>query len=66
VDSTGTEQPVEDAGVVEKGWQTLRVPAQWTTDEGVEFPALGTYQLQLRTESGEGLKGPEVNVEAAE
>jgi hypothetical protein len=66
VDSTGTEQPVDDACVVEKGWQTLRVPAQWTTDEGVEFPALGTYQLQFRTESGEGLKGPEVTVEAAE
>ncbi len=66
VDSTGTEQPVDDTGVVEKGWQTLSVPAQWTTDEGVEFPALGTYQLQFRTESGEGLKGPDVTVEAAE
>ena len=66
VDSAGTEQPVDGAGVVEKGWQTLSIPAQWTTDEGVEFPALGTYQLQFRTESGEGLKGPEVTVEAAE
>ena len=66
VDSAGTEQPVDDTGVVEKGWQTLSIPAQWTTDEGVEFPALGTYRLQFRTESGEGLKGPEVTVEAAE
>lgn len=66
VDSAGTEQPVNDTGVVEKGWQTLSIPAQWTTDEGVEFPALGTYRLQFRTESGEGLKGPEVTVEAAE
>ena len=66
VDSAGTEQPVDDTGVVEKGWQTLSIPAQWTKDEGVEFPALGRYQLQFRTESGEGLKGPEVTVEAAE
>ena len=66
VDSAGTEQPVNDTGVVEKGWQTLSIPAQWTTDEGVEFPALGTYRLQFRTESGEGLKGPEVTVKAAE
>ena len=66
LDSTGTEKPVDDTGVVEKGWQTLSIPAQWTTDEGVEFPAIGTYQLQFRTESGEGLKGPEVAVEAAE
>ena len=66
VDSAETEQPVDDTGVVEKGWQTLSIPAQWTTDEGEEFPALGTYQLQFRTESGEGLKGPEVAVEAAQ
>ena len=66
VDSAGTEQPVDDTGVVEKGWQTLSIPAQWTKDEGVEFPALGRYQLQFRTESGEGLKGPEVTIEAAE
>lgn len=66
VDSAGTEQLVDETGVVEKGWQTLRIPAQWTTDEGLAFPALGTYQLQFRTASGAGLKGPEVTVAAAD
>jgi hypothetical protein len=66
VDSTGTAQSVDERSIVEKGWQTLRVPAQWTTDEGVAFPALGTYQLRFKTASEEGLKGPEVSVEAAD
>ncbi|MAI23775.1 MAG: glycosyl hydrolase [Crocinitomicaceae bacterium] len=66
IDSTGTAYPVDSASVVEKGWQLIRVPAQWTTDEAaVAFPDLGTYQMLFRAKTSEGLRGPKISVEAA-
>lgn len=66
VDSTGHEQPMDEESAVAKGWQTLKIPAQWTGEEGLEFPGVGSYSLQLRTEQGLVHRGPRVVVEEAE
>ncbi len=62
VDSTGVERAVDASSVVHKGWQTLNVPAQWTTEEGLAFPKTGAYVLEFRTTVENRLTGPRVNV----
>jgi hypothetical protein len=66
VDSTGQTQPIDAPSEVAKGWQHLNVPAQWTVNGSLEFPELGTYQLQFHSENGVTVEGPRVTVEEAE
>lgn len=66
VDSTGQAQPVDAPSDLAKGWQYVNVPAQWTVEGTLEFPAVGAYQLQFRNEDGITVEGPRVVVERAE
>lgn len=66
VDSTGQAQPVDAPSDLAKGWQYVNVPAQWTVEGTLGFPAVGAYQLQFRNEDGITVEGPRVVVERAE
>ena len=66
MDSTGQAQPVDAPSDLAKGWQYVNVPAQWTVDGALEFPAVGAYQLQFHVGYGVTVEGPRVVVEEAE
>lgn len=70
-DSSGIAVATLDSTEISRGWQRLRIPAQWeesndADETAIKFVDVGHYTLDWRGLDGTTLKGPQVNVRKPE